>query len=105
MLNSFGSFHSRVSVWGKPGWAIHDTFAWIADREIPTREVHITDTKWRVPCDVYLDDSPRQIVELHSNRPEAVICRYVRPWNTPVFGVRDITSWDDFEALVDKRWC
>lgn len=97
--------HEIVIISAKPEWAIHDTFAWIADRRIPTREVHITDEKWRVPCDVYLDDSPRQIAELHGNRPEAVVCRYVRPWNEPVFGVRDVHTWDQFEAIVDHRWC
>lgn len=94
--------HAIVIITAKPDWAIHDTFAWIADHSIPTREVHITDVKWRVPCDVYLDDSPRQIVELHHNRPEAVVCRYVRPWNEPVVGVRDVASWSEFAALIDR---
>ncbi|MEN8114554.1 MAG: hypothetical protein ABFS21_09210 [Actinomycetota bacterium] len=97
--------HEIVIITAKPDWAVHDTFAWMADHKIPTREIHITEAKWRVPCDVYLDDSPRQIDELHRNRPEAVVCRFVRPWNEPVFGVRDVRDWDEFEALVDARWC
>lgn len=97
--------HEIVIITAKPDWAVHDTFAWMADHAIPTREIHVTEGKWRVPCDVYLDDSPRQIAELHRNRPEAVVCRFVRPWNEPVFGVRDIRDWDEFEALVDARWC
>ena len=104
-LERLAGNHDIVIISAKPDWAIPDTFAWIADRRIPTREVHITDAKWRVPCDVYLDDSPRQIVELHTNRPEAVTCRFVRAWNSPVFGVQDIHTWDEFESLVDQRWC
>ena len=104
-LHRLANDHDIVIISAKPDWAIHDTFAWIADRRIPTREVHITDEKWRVPCDVYLDDSPRQIVELHTNRPEATTCRYVRPWNEPVLGVRDVHTWDEFESLVVQRWC
>jgi len=95
--------HEIVIITAKPDWAVHDTFAWIAERRIPTREVHITEAKWRVPCDVYLDDSPRQIIELHGNRPEAGVCRFVRPWNDPVDGVNDVQSWNDFETFVNDR--
>ncbi|MGB9359295.1 MAG: hypothetical protein WCC01_12130 [Acidimicrobiia bacterium] len=104
-LHRLAANHQIVIISAKFGWALHDTFAWIADNQIPTREVHITYAKWRVPCDVYLDDSPHQIVELHENRPEAVVCRFVRPWNEAVFGVRDVSTWDEFETLVDQRWC
>ncbi len=95
--------HEIVIVTAKPDWAVHDTFAWIADNRIPTREVHITEAKWRVPCDVYLDDSPRQIDELHRNRPEAAVCRFVRPWNDPVLGVVDIAGWDAFANFVSAH--
>ena len=97
--------HEIVVLTAKPDWAVHDTFAWIADHSIPTHEVHVTEAKWRVPCDVYLDDAPHQIDEIHRNRPEAVMCRFVRPWNSLRFGVRDVRDWDEFEALVDARWC
>jgi len=97
--------HEIVILTTKPDWAIHDTFAWISDRRIPTREVHITADKWKVPCDVYLDDAPHQLEELHRERPAATVCRFVRPWNKPIFGVRDIPDWNEFEALVDQQWC
>jgi len=100
-LNRLSRNHEIVIITAKPDWAVHDTFAWIADRGIPTREVHVTEAKWRVPCDIYLDDSPRQIVELHDSRPDAVVCRYVRPWNDPVVGVRDVRTWNEFAMLVD----
>ncbi len=99
-LSRLARDHEIVIITAKPDWAVHDTFAWIADRRIPTREVHITEAKWRVPCDVYLDDSPRQIDELHRNRPEAAVCRFVRPWNDPVLGVVDIADWDAFADFV-----
>ncbi len=92
--------HEVVIVTTKPDWAVHDTFAWLAEHRIPTREVHVTWRKWRVPCDVYLDDAPHQIARIHRERPEAVTCRFVRPWNRPVAGVRDIHDWEEFEALV-----
>ena len=104
-LDRLSRNHEIVIITAKPDWAVHDTFAWMADHRIPTREIHVTEAKWRVPCDVYLDDSPRQIDELHRNRPEAVVCRFVRPWNEPFPGVRTIRDWDEFETLVDARWC
>jgi 5'(3')-deoxyribonucleotidase len=93
--------HDIVVLTTKPGWAVHDTFAWIADHRIPTREVHVIERKWRVPCDVYLDDAPHVLTGLHRNRPEAAVCRFVRPWNRPMPGVHDVAEWDAFTALVD----
>ena len=43
------------------------------------------------------------LVTLH--RPDRVVCRYVRPWNEPYPGARDIHDWDEFVALVNRIWC
>jgi len=104
-LHRLARHHDIVIITTKPDWAVGDTFAWLSDQGIPTREVHITEDKWRVPCDVYLDDAPHQLEELHRQRPDATVCRFVRPWNQPLAGVRDIGDWAEFEALVDRRWC
>ncbi len=94
--------HDIVVLTTKPDWAVHDTFAWIAEHRLPTREVHVLDDKWRVPCDVYLDDAPHQIELIHRARPEAVVCRFVRPWNRPVAGTRDVHDWGEFVSLVES---
>ena len=52
------SGHRIVIVTTKPRWARFDTFRWLADNEIPTTEVHMSDRKYEVDCDVYLDDAP-----------------------------------------------
>ncbi|MGH9195628.1 MAG: 5' nucleotidase, NT5C type [Acidimicrobiia bacterium] len=88
--------HEVVITTTKPFWAIHDTFAWLAQHQIPTREVHIVEHKWKVPCDFYLDDGPRVIRALIRHRPEAHVCRYVRLWNEPVEGAIDVASFDEF---------
>jgi 5'(3')-deoxyribonucleotidase len=103
-LDRLSRRHDIVIITTKPDWAVHDTFAWLADRRIPTREVHITETKWRVPCDVYLDDAPHQLKRLSTKRPDAIVCRFIRPWNKPLPGVRDIHDWDEFETLIEQRW-
>ncbi len=97
--------HEIVIITTKPRWADAETFAWISESGIPTREVHITRHKWKVECDVYLDDGPHNLESLVIERPDRTICRFIRPWNESVPGTIDIDSWDTFESLVDKRFC
>jgi 5'(3')-deoxyribonucleotidase len=97
-----GQGHEIVIITLKPDWAVHDTFAWIADHRVPTREVHITANKWEVSCDIYLDDSPQQLMRYVQERPDRLVCRFVRPWNDPVEGVRDIAAWKDFVELATE---
>lgn len=92
--------HQIVVLTSKPDWGVHDTFAWIADKALPTREVHIIDDKWRVACDVYLDDAPHHLRSIARQRPKSITCRMVRAWNRPVDGVTDVDSWPAFEKLV-----
>jgi 5'(3')-deoxyribonucleotidase len=100
VLEKLAERHDIVIVTTKPRWAVHDTFAWIADHRIPTREVHITRQKWRVDCDIFLDDAPHVLTALAERSPATRICRFVRPWNEPLPGVVDVESWDGFAELV-----
>jgi 5'(3')-deoxyribonucleotidase len=95
--------HDIVIVTTKPRWARQDTLRWLADHEIPTDEVHMIVDKFRVDCDVFLDDSPHVLPELVRHRPGALVCRFVRPWNGPVDGTVDVTSWAAFEHFVTER--
>lgn len=92
--------HRIVIVSTKPDWAIHETMHWLADNEIPTREVHLTFAKSEVACDIYLDDAPPVLHELVQHRPDSVVCRFVRPWNEPVPGTVDVHDWAAFHAIV-----
>ncbi len=92
--------HQVVILTTKPPWAIHDTFAWLADHRIPTREVHILDDKSGIDCDVYLEDAPHNIEKLVANRPDRTVARFVRPWNEPIEGARDVEDWKSFVTLV-----
>lgn len=102
-LTALAERHRVVIVTTKPRWAVHDTFAWIAEHRIPTREVHIVREKWRVDCDVYLEDRTSTLAELEAHRPDATVCRFVRRWNAPMPGVIDVDSWPGFARLVDSR--
>jgi 5'(3')-deoxyribonucleotidase len=92
--------HDIVIVTTKPRWARTDTLRWLADHDLPTTEVHITQAKHEVACDVYLDDAPHVVSALVRHRPEATVCRFVRPWNGPIPGAIDVASWSDFRAVV-----
>ncbi|MGQ0848869.1 MAG: 5' nucleotidase, NT5C type [Actinomycetota bacterium] len=95
--------HQVVIITTKPPWAIHDTFAWIGQHRIPTREVHIIEDKWTVPCEVYLDDGPHVLERLVKHRPEAKVCRFVRPWNHPLAGAVDVVDWPEFLLEVEPK--
>jgi 5'(3')-deoxyribonucleotidase len=99
-LQELATAHHIVIITAKPRWAIHDTFAWLADNEIPTREVHITSKKWEVACDVYVEDSPFQLPAIVENRPDASVYRFVRAWNRPVPGAHDVTNWPQLTRLI-----
>lgn len=100
-LERLAESHQIVIITAKFDWAIPDTLAWIAQHRIPAREIHFAWEKWRVPCDVYLEDAPHNLEEIPSHRPEAVVCRMVRPWNHPQGGTVDVESWKEFGILVD----
>ncbi len=101
-LNRSG--HDLVIITAKPDWAVHDTLEWLADHRIPTREIHFTDAKHEVTCDVYLDDAPEQVRRLaDAHATTATVCRYVRPWNDPVDGAVDVHDWEEFDRLVARQ--
>lgn len=94
--------HRLVIVSSKFEWAIPDSLAWLAEHQVPAREVHFLWDKSVAACDVYLDDAPHHLGQLVTALPEATVCRMVHPWNAPLPGVLDIHSWDEFEAVVEQ---
>ncbi|MEX1178349.1 MAG: hypothetical protein WEB09_07790 [Nitriliruptor sp.] len=93
--------HDLVIITAKPDWAEHDTLEWLADHQVPLRDVHFTEDKHEVPCDVYLDDAPHQVETIARHRASsATVCRFVRAWNHPVPGALDVHSWAEFHDVV-----
>ena len=97
-----GRGYEIVVLTHKFDWAVADTFAWLSDVGVPSREVHIREDKHAVSCDVYLDDSPLVLPAIATARPDALTCRFVRPWNSPVAGVVDVHDWGAFEDVVTE---
>jgi len=94
--------HRLEIVSSKFDWAIPDSLGWLADNGVAAREVHFLWDKTKAPCDVFLDDAPHQLMALVRERPDATVCRMVQPWNSPIAGAVDISSWDAFEQLLDE---
>jgi 5'(3')-deoxyribonucleotidase len=94
--------HEIVIISSKPWWAVTDTFLWIGENKVPTREVHFTEDKWKIDCDIYLDDAPGQLENYLKNKPNKVIVRFIRPYNKPLKGAADITSWEEFYSLINS---
>lgn len=100
-IKRIGQKHRVAIVSSKFDWAIPDSLAWLADHDVPAREVHFLWDKRLAECDVYLDDAPHQLQELRDGLPDATICRMVHAWNDPMPGVVDVHSWEEFERVVD----
>lgn len=58
------------------------TYQWLLAHNLIPKSIVQTSQKWEVPADVYIDDSPDNIMDLliHSP-PESVVCIYDRPYN------------------------
>lgn len=99
-LHRLAAEHSIIIVTTKPRFAVDDTFEWLEEHALPTQEVHIVDHKPLVDCDVYLEDADHNLAALHDERPDSIVCRYVRPWNRARDGLVDVSGWVDFEHVV-----
>jgi len=95
--------HRIVIVSSKFDWAIPDTLEWLAEQRIVAREIHFVWDKTRVPCDVYLEDSPSNLAALVAAHPDSLVCRMIRPWNMPLDGALDVPDWPAFRQAV-RAW-
>jgi hypothetical protein len=50
-----------------------DTLWWLSMLEVPHHSVTFTRDKWTVPCDVYLDDSPKHVRALRNRGLHALL--------------------------------
>jgi hypothetical protein len=98
----FDEGHEIVILTHKPDFAISDTFAWLAEHKLVSREVHLIEHKWEIDCDLYLDDADHNLAAYARYRPDRLICRYVQPWNNPQEAAIDIAGWPDLFALVES---
>ena len=94
--------HEIVIISSKPWWSIHDTLIWLGENKIPSKEIHFIEDKWNVNCDVYIDDAPHQLENFVNHVPEKLILRFVRPYNRPVSGTKDLNDWMELSSLLES---
>ena len=94
--------HEIVIISSKPWWSIHDTLMWLGEKKIPTKEIHFIEDKWKIDCDVYIDDAPYQLDNYVKNLNNKVIIRFVREYNDPVTGALDLNEWKDLIPLLNS---
>lgn len=100
MLELDRAGHEIVILTTKPRFAIDDTYEWLAEHQVPAAEVHILEDKTTVECDLYVDDADHNLESLLAARPDAIVCRYVRPWNRHHTGVIDVENWTEISRIV-----
>lgn len=86
----------------KPGdrYRVMETTAkWLDKVEIPVDDVAFTARKTEVIADVYIDDAPKNIVELTAAGRTVII--YDHPYNRHLEGLRAY-NWQDVECLVNE---
>ena len=94
--------HEIIILSSKPWWSIHDTLIWLGENKIPSKEIHFIEDKWNINCDVYIDDAPHQLENFVKHVPEKLILRFVRPYNRPVSGTKDLNDWMELSSLLES---
>lgn len=74
-----------------------DTAAWLDSHRIPYRDLCFIGDKPNVGADVYIDDSPGNIVSLREAGRTAIV--FDQPYNRHLAGPR-ATSWEDVRRFV-----
>jgi 5'-nucleotidase len=74
-----------------------DTAWWLDHHRIPYRDLCFIGDKPDVGADVYIDDSPRNIIGLRAAGRTAVV--FDQPYNRDLAGPR-VTSWPEITAFV-----
>jgi len=91
--------HNLIFITDKPVWAEDAPKYWLEKWDIPYDEIHITKDKAAVPCDVYFDDGPHNLLSF-TTCTMAKVVRMIQPWNAPMYGVYDVTNWDEFVDYI-----
>lgn len=91
----------------RPKVAVNDTLAWLAYQNLPITGVHLLTNQQNKAgvnpkCDVYLDDKPRNCVDLAAGtKGHVFLCR--QPWNASwevPLNIGVVDSWPEFIEKV-----
>lgn len=90
---------SRFVKHGQNAQVISDTAFWLDRNQIPYRDIMFVKEKAEVYADIYIDDSPENIIRLQATGREVII--FDAPYNRELAGYR-AHDWDDVHSLVQQ---
>lgn len=95
--------HNVIFITARPDWLGPTTDAWLARRGLGHIDVVHNETKWAEDCDVYIDDSPQNLLDLTRRKPNALIIRMVQAWNKPLKRATDANTWPEIEQIIQNK--
>lgn len=104
-LEHLSKKHDITLITHRPRKSASDTIWWVGHHlsGIPFKGIIITKEKWEVPCDIYLDDKPENIISLTARRPSATPVIRTRNYNKDMEWPFRIDSWARFVKFVEER--
>ena len=97
--------HDITLITHRPKRAACDTMEWVV-RELPRinfKGIVLTEEKWEVPCDIYLDDKPENVQSVLLERPAGLAVIRTRPYNNDFQWPWRVDGWEQFVKFVEER--
>jgi len=90
---------SRFVQHGQNSKVVRDTGIWLDDNKIPYRDIMFTNMKADIHCDVYVDDSPKNIEILNAAGKEVII--FDASYNLEIPG-KHAADWKTAYKLIQE---
>jgi 5'-nucleotidase len=90
---------SRFVQHGQNAQVVSDTAFWLDQNDIPYRDIMFVKDKPDVYADIYVDDSPENIINLTATGRKVII--FDAPYNQELEGLR-AKNWDDVYTLISE---
>jgi 5'(3')-deoxyribonucleotidase len=89
----------------RPRLAGADTIWWVREHldGINIQGVHLIKDKWKVPCDIYLDDKPENVIDISENSISATPVIRTRQYNKNLSWPFRVDGWEQFVRFVEER--
>lgn len=105
--------HTIAFITAKPRWAAGHPGEWLIKHDIPFDEIHVTNDKTYVRCDLYVDDAEHNILDFYIHTDATVVQYAAWPYVNggrmfldpdSDLGYYYATCWDDIVEIVEKQW-
>jgi 5'-nucleotidase len=92
---------SRFVKHGQNAQVIGDTATWLDKNDIPYRDIMFVKDKADVYADIYIDDSPENVINL--KRTGRKVITFDAPYNKDLEGLR-AKNWDDVYQIIRQKF-